>query len=281
MHDAAHMEYLRQKGQNMDFFNGKKVLITGASSGIGADLALYLASLKASLVLLARRKDKLEQIQKQAINLGSPEVLIYEADVRDQKRLNNIAQEVLSKWGFVDIIVANAGLGGLNPAENFSLEIDEEIMGVNYHGMVNTLMPFVPSMIARRSGHLVGVSSLAAFRGLPGASSYSASKRAQAIFLESLRVDLRKYSIAVTSVHPGFVDSEMTRHDAFPMPFKISTRASSICIGNALAKKKPALLYPWPMALFVRINRLLPNFIYDRLLTFLTRKHIRSAQIFH
>lgn len=251
-------------GSLQDWYRGKRIVITGASSGIGMDLAVLLGTWGAHLALSARRRDPMEAIAKQLEGKGV-DVLIYPVDVQDRKGMEAMAADVLQRWGYVDIVIGNAGVGGLNPADAFDLDIHERTYRINCLGLAYTLMPYVPSMIARKSGILCGVSSLAGFRGLPKAASYSSTKSAQGVFLESLRVDLRKHGIAVCRVHPGFVETPMTEHDDFRMPFKIGVRESSVLIAKALKRRKAMYLYPWPMKIVTWFNRMLPPCIFDRL----------------
>jgi len=248
-----------------DFYQGKVVVITGASSGIGADLALLLASYGARLALVARRTDKLAELREQCAAAGA-EVLVHGADVADEAAMLALRDAVLARWGHADIVIANAGVGGLNPADRFSLSVHRKIVETNCIGLANTLIPFVPSMMERHQGQLVGVSSLAAFRGLPKAASYSSTKSQQAVFLESLRVDLRPHGIAVSSIHPGFVVTPMTQHDEFKMPFLVPVRKSSLLVARAIRRRRPVYLYPWPMRLLTWLNRHLPPWLYDRLM---------------
>ncbi len=243
-------------------YKGKKIIITGASAGMGKDLALYLSTFDVHLVLLARREDLLIELKERCEKNGS-KVEIYKADVANSLRMQEIADIILSKWDSVDIVIANAGIGGLNPADQFSLEINKKFIDVNLEGLANTLVPYIQSMIKNKAGQLVGISSLAAFRGLPGGASYSSTKAAQGVFLESLRVDLKKYGIAVSSIHPGFIETHMTNHEEFNMPFKIHVRESSILIAKALMKKKAVYMYPWQMRWVTYINKRLPIWLYD------------------
>ena len=247
-----------------EFYAGKVVVITGASSGIGRDLAVLLASYGSRVALVARRAAMLEEVKNECEREGG-EALVFVGDVTDAAAMAHVCDEVFSKWGFADIVIANAGVGGLNPADNFSLDVHRKVVEINCIGIANTLMPFVQSMVERRAGRLVGVSSLAAFRGLPNAASYSSTKSMQMVFLESLRVDLRKHGIAVSSIHPGFVESPMTEHDEFPMPFMMKTRASSLLIAKAIMKRKALYMYPWQMRVVTFFNKRLPRCIYDRL----------------
>ena len=255
-------------GENMpmkSFYAGKVVVITGASSGIGFDFAEYLAGFGARLALVARRAEKLEELAQRCTAAGA-ETLVLPADVSSLEAMESVRDAVLGKWGSADIVIGNAGVGGLNPADRFDLDIHRKTVEINVLGLAYTLMPFVPGMIERGQGHLVGISSLAAFRGLPKAASYSSTKAAQKTFLESLRVDLRPKGIAVSSIHPGFVATPMTDHDDFTMPFMVPARKSSILIAKALRKRKSVYLYPWQMRLLTMLNKSLPNWLFDRLM---------------
>ena len=246
-------------------FRGKAVLLTGASSGMGWDLALLLASYGAKLVLVARRAQKLEALAAECTELGA-EVLVCAGDVSDRERMAAVAAEAQERFGFIDIAIANAGVGGLNPAPRFDLEIHERTFAINVLGTANTLAPFIRAMVEAGKGQLIGISSLAAFRGLPNAGSYAPSKAAQARMLESWRVDLRPHGVAVSCIHPGFIVSPMTAHSEFQMPFMVPVRKSSILIARAIAKRRAVYLYPWPMRLLTLVNRLLPNWLFDRLM---------------
>ncbi len=247
------------------WFDNKTVLLTGASSGMGWDLALLLASYGSKLVLVARRAQKLEALATECEQLGA-EVLVCAGDVSDRERMAAVAAQAQERFGFVDIAIANAGVGGLNPAPRFDLAIHEKTHAINVIGTANTLAPFIRPMVEAGRGQLVGISSLAAFRGLPNAASYASSKAAQARMLESWRVDLRPHGVAVSCIHPGFIASPMTDHDDFEMPFKVPVRTSSILIARAIAKRRAVYLYPWPMRLLTIVNRLLPTWLFDRLM---------------
>ncbi len=261
------------------FYKGMNVVITGASSGIGRDLALLFAEYGASLALSARRTELLEAVRDECSSFGA-ETYIFPADVTSREEMEAMRDELDEHWDRVDLVVANAGVGGLNPARKFDLEIHRSTVEINLVGTANTLAPFVPRMIERRKGCLVGISSLAAFRGLPGAASYCSSKAAQKAFLESFRVDLRRYGIRVLSIHPGFIETPMTDHGNFQMPFMMPVRKSSLLIARAIMKGKPVYLYPWQMRLITSVNKRLPIFIYDRLVPRLSgqRKDI-SAKV--
>jgi NAD(P)-dependent dehydrogenase (short-subunit alcohol dehydrogenase family) len=240
---------------------GKKVVLTGAASGIGEDLAVQLATDGAELVLIDLLAEKLERVAERCRGKGA-QVRSHAADVTDVARMSEIAAETLARWGSADIVIAGAGLGGINPGRGFSREIDERIMAVNYGGTVNTLTPYIEPMCARRSGTLVGISSLAAFRALPQSASYCASKAAQTRLLDSLRMDLAASGVRVLSVHPGFVATAMADHSEFKMPFKVSVARSTREILGAIRRGSSRHGFPWTMAWISRLSRLVPERAY-------------------
>jgi len=248
-----------------DFYKGKSALITGASSGIGKDLALLWASWGCNVALAARRGELLEEAAAQCRAMGVDAVALS-ADVSNRAAMEAIRDQLIERWGFVDLVIGNAGVGGLNPGHVFDLDIHKKTVEINLIGLANTVVPFIPSMVEKRQGVLVGVSSLAAFRGLPKAGSYSSTKAAQGRLMESLRVDLRKYGVHSMCIHPGFIETPMTEHDDFTMPFMVPVRKSSILISKAIAKKKRVYLYPWPMKILTFFNRIMPCWLYDRLM---------------
>lgn len=248
-----------------DFYKGRTAIITGASSGIGKDLALLWAEWGCNVGLVARRRELLEAVAEECRGLGV-DAVVFQGDVTDREAMERVRDEALEEWGFVDVVVANAGVGGLNPAPHFDMDIHRRTMEINCIGLANTLAPFIGSMVEKGDGILVGVSSLSAFRGLPKAASYSSSKAMQGTFMESLRVDLRPHGVHAFCIHPGFIETPMTDHDDFDMPFMVPVRKSSLLISRAIAKRKRVYLYPWPMKLLTWINMLLPRWLYDRLL---------------
>ena len=245
------------------FFKGKAVFITGAGSGLGKSLAIKLSEYNAKLVLTDKNEKNLKEVIEGASKIcqcvGAP------ADVRNYQELLNLKNKVPKEW-FIEISIANAGVGGINPADHFSLEIDQAIMGINYFGVVNSLHLFLAEMKSLRRGHLVGISSLASIRGLPSASSYSASKAAINNCLESWRLDLAPQNINVSCIRPGFIKTPMTNHDAFPLPFMVSSEEAAKLVLLAIAKNLKVYSFPWPMGFLSFINKFLPVWAYDFIL---------------
>ena len=240
----------------------QRVVITGASSGIGAALARHYAASGATLGLIARRKDQIDQL---AAALPVP-CERYPADVRNASALAAAARHYIDKHGPPDIVIANAGVS-VGTLTDFSEDTDafRDVIDTNVIGVVNTFQPFLSSMRDARHGTLVGIASVAGYRGLPGAGAYSASKAAVIAYLESLRVELHASGIGVITVCPGFIDTPMTEKNPYPMPFRMSADAAASKITSLIARGKAYAVIPWQMAIVARLLRVTPNWLYDRL----------------
>jgi short-subunit dehydrogenase len=266
------------KHANLKAFKDQVIVITGAGSGLGLELAKELASIVEGLILLDIHPMSAEE---QARHFGEFRSKVWwrTVDVRDWHAMQGIAQGHPFKR--VDRVVANAGKGGLNPAHVFDPVTDMTIMSVNYFGTVNTFTAFLPQILKQKKGHFVGICSLAALRGLPNGASYSASKAAQLNFLESWRLDLRPFGIHVTSVLPGFIRTAMANHDEFSMPFMLDSRDCAIQILNAMAAQRKVVILPLLMGWLSRLNRVLPVWLYDILLPQLNGKKLKTeAKVF-
>lgn len=242
----------------------KSAIITGGSSGIGQALARELASRGYGRIALTGRST--ERLASVAEGLsGGCEVRTFVCDIRDADAVRHGVDEVIGTWGVPDLAVANAGVGFPTPAKVLNLDDAREIMRTNFEGMLNLFAPIVPAMVARGSGHIAGVASLAGHRGLPGASMYSASKAAMQAWLEATRIELRHRGVDVTIINPGFVDTPLVHKNRHPMPFIMTGRQAARIICDGLEKKARVVEFPLPMSLLVRTLRWLPAFAYDRL----------------
>lgn len=242
-----------------DYFKGKTVLITGAASGIGRELAILLAPVIKQGLLFDLNGRGLE-VLKQELGENSNRFVFKSGDLRDPESVKNAFSPEAFK---PDIVIANAGLGGVNPANAFDLGLDRLIMEVNYFGTIHTIYPYLDHMKARGSGQLVFVASLAGLRGMPHASSYSASKAAQISLGESCRFDLAPFGIAVTVVMPGFISTPMAEHSEFDKPFTVTVTKCADIILKSVAAKKKMVRFPWPMAILGWFNRLAPVWLCD------------------
>jgi short-subunit dehydrogenase len=251
-----------------------RVIVTGASSGIGAALARHYAGQGAVLGLVARRKTELERLRSELPGAIS----LYPADVRDSHALQAAARDFIARYGCPDIVIANAGISiGTAADSSDDLAVFQEIVDVNVLGMAKTFQPFLSAMRAAGRGTLVGIASVAGYRGLPGSGAYSASKAAAISYLESLRVELHASGIKVVTVCPGYVATPMTARNPYPMPFILSADAAAEKIALIVARGRVHAVIPWPMAPIAGLLRVLPRWLYDRLFARAPRKPRRGG----
>jgi short-subunit dehydrogenase len=252
-----------------------KVVITGASSGIGRALAAEYARRGATLALVARRRDLLDQL---AATLPARS-FTYVADVRDAAALASAARDFHARAGCPDIVIANAGISvGTHTGAAEDNQVFEDILATNVTGMMLTFQPYVEAMRDRGSGILAGIASVAGFRGLPGASAYSASKAAAITYLESLRLEMRGSGVDVVTVCPGYIDTDMTRGNPYPMPFLMAPEAAARNIADAIAARKRFHVLPWQMACVGAVLRRMPRPLYDLLFARAPRKPRRATE---
>jgi short-subunit dehydrogenase len=241
---------------------GQKVIITGASSGIGRALALEYAGRGATLGLIARRADPLAQLAA-SLPVRS---YTYAVDVTDASSLAEAAEDFTARAGCPDIVIANAGVSaGTLTGNAEDNAVFAEVIAINVIGMMLTFQPFVEAMRLQRKGILVGIASVAGFRGLPGAAAYSASKAAAISYLESLRVELRSSGISVITICPGYIDTSMTSKNPYRMPFLMDAAVAASKMAAAIAARKRFYVLPWQMALVGWVLRRLPRPLYDLL----------------
>lgn len=248
----------------MPKLKNKVIWLIGASSGIGEALAEELALAGAKLAITARRKEKLEEIAS-SLNGKGADVSVFPADVMDQKQVSETHAKIISNLGEVDILITNAGTYKPTDAKTFSAGEYAEIMQLNYTSMLYAIEAVLPSMLERKSGHLVGVASLVGYRGLPRASSYGASKAAVINFLEALRFDLLAHDVSVSIVNPGFVKTPLTDKNDFQMPFLVEAKDAAKIIKNGIEKKKKEIHFPWQFSLIFKLLRVLPYPLYEKL----------------
>jgi short-subunit dehydrogenase len=253
----------------MDWPN-KVVMITGASSGIGRGLARELARRGAKIGLVARRKEVLDELvaeiqSERNGNPGTPtaDVLVIAADVQDRESMRAAASQLYSQFGQIDLLVANAGIGVTNDGAELDAEKVANVINVNVIGASNSAAAVLPEMVARGSGHLVVISSLAAYRGLPKSAAYCASKAAVSAMFESLRLDLKPHGIDVTIIHPGFIKTPLTAGRQASLPWLQELDAAVKKIVRAIEARKKSYAFPWQLATIVRAGMIMPNFMYD------------------
>lgn len=237
-----------------------RVVISGASSGLGLALAQHYLQQGAVLAAIARRAELLQALSQQFPH----QVHCYPLDVRDASALQAAAHDFMNRVGVPDIVIANAGVSrGTLTEFAEDLHAFQQVMDINVLGMAKTFQPFIAAIREAKKGTLVGISSVAGFRGMPGSEAYSASKAAATSYLESLRVELRNTGIKVVTLCPGYIRTPMTDVNTYPMPFIIDADDAARRFARVIAKQKSFAVVPWQMGLVGKLLKLLPNWLYD------------------
>ncbi|MBX3024824.1 SDR family NAD(P)-dependent oxidoreductase [bacterium] len=240
-------------------------IITGASSGIGRSLARRLAAAGDPVALIARRRPLLDSLVEEIERAGGQAMAIA-CDVTDRATVRAAVREAETRFGPTERLVANAG--GALGSQPFSAEHVAAVVDLNLLGVANCIDAVLPGMLARRAGHLVAVSSLAASRGLPNSAAYSAAKAGLTNMMESLRIDLRPQGVDVTVLLPGFVRIKpgATRRKR-NKPLRLELEPATRLMHRAIVARKPYYAFPASLAMLVGIARLLPAALYDRILS--------------
>ncbi|MFQ5957755.1 MAG: SDR family NAD(P)-dependent oxidoreductase [Alphaproteobacteria bacterium] len=247
----------------------KSILITGASSGIGAALAAAYAAPGVTLALTGRNEDRLAAIAEHCRGSGA-ETVTAALDVTDARALADWIAEVDARAP-LELVIANAGIsGGTGGGEGEAQA--RRIFAVNVDGVLNTLLPVIPRMQARGRGQVALMSSLAAFRGFPGAPAYCASKALVKTWGEALRGTLGREGVAVSVICPGFVRTPMTDINPYPMPMLMDAKATAALIKRRLARNHGRIAFPWPMYALVWFFGALPPVLTDPLFARLPEK---------
>jgi short-subunit dehydrogenase len=244
-------------------FAGQVAVITGASSGIGLALARTLASEGCKVGLVARRRERLADLDAQIEKSGGTAAVAV-ADVAERSQAVAAIHDLAARLGPVDLLIANAGVGAPTTVEPFNVGDIEKQFRVNVLGVVYSLEAVLPQMLQRRRGHVAAISSLAAYKGLPGESAYTSSKAAVNVFMEGLRVQLRSKGIAVTTICPGFIKTPMTEVNEFKMPWLLTAEEAARRIVRALKRKRKVYNFPWQMTLFMKFVRWAPDWLLER-----------------
>jgi short-subunit dehydrogenase len=243
--------------------NGKRIWLIGASTGIGAELAPQLAAKGARLALSARSEDELRQVASQ-----SGDAIVKPLDVTDGGAMERVANALRSEWGAIDVLIYNAGAWEPTDVARFDVDAFEKQIDVNYRGMMRAIAAVLPDMIAQRSGEIVGVASLSAYGAFPRAEAYGSTKAAVNYMLQALRMDLRRRGIGVTTVNPGFVRTELTARNDFPMPFLMQPGDAARTIVEGLEAGRTEIHFPrrlsWPLKLLTALPRPVYEFLVSK-----------------
>jgi NAD(P)-dependent dehydrogenase (short-subunit alcohol dehydrogenase family) len=241
-----------------------RVLITGASSGLGREMARQLGARGWRVAVTGRREEELKETARQAEAAGG-ECLSLVGSVAEPDTVNRHYSAIRQRWGGLDWAILNAGVGDAVHARRFRADVYHHVFATNVGGAVNWLQAVLPGMIEAGSGTIAGISSLAAWRGLPGAGAYSASKAALATLLESTRVDLRGTGVEVVIVCPGFIrNGSASPAEEAGRPFLMDTAAGVRCILAGIDRKQRIVHFPWPLSYFMKyVVHNMPGLAYD------------------
>ncbi len=248
------------------------VIISGAASGIGLELGRLFARRGASVGLIDRDRTKLEEFADELLRAGA-RCTISIIDVRQREQVQGAVQEIVRALGPPDILIPCAGVCRASTVDDLKIADLEEIVRINFLGVIYMIEAALPAMLPRKSGHIVGISSMAGLRGIPFEPAYSASKAAVAAYLESLRSELRPRGIAVTTVFPGYVQTplldeingmmgaDMSRGKA------LTALAAAVTIMMAIDRRRSYIYLPWTLGFSARMSRLMPPRLYDRVMS--------------
>ncbi len=248
----------------------KSILITGASSGIGEALARLYAASGVNLAITGRDSERLEGVASQCRSQGA-QVVAKTIDVQDSESMKQWIGEIDNEAP-LELVIANAGISAGTGKGGETAEQARRIMAVNVDGVFNTLLPAIERMKVRRAGQVAIMSSLAGFRGFPGAPAYCASKAAVRLWGESLRGELFTHNVEVSVICPGFVRSRMTAVNEFPMPFLMDGDRAAKIIQRGLSKNRPRIAFPIRLYSVVWMLALLPSIVIDPILRRLPQK---------
>lgn len=238
--------------------SGSVAWVVGGSSGIGAAVARELRSRGALVAISARRQDQLDEV-------SDGTMLAVAADVTDAQSLNAAASRIREELGPIDLAVLSAGYWKQMTGNDWDSESFEQHVQVNLIGMSNSIAAVLPDMLARHSGVIAGISSVAGYRGLTGSAAYGATKAGQINLLESLRIQIARAGVRVITVCPGFVRTDLTAVNDFPMPFIIEADQAGRAICDGLERERTEIVFPVRMALLMKAARLVPVSLWSAL----------------
>lgn len=235
---------------------GQTVWLIGASSGIGAALAPKLTAQGARLAISARREAELEKV---AAACAPARVLVKPLDVTDAPAVEAVYQDLAAALGRVDVVIYSAGQWAKADVTTFDVEAAVKQIDVNYLGLLRVAGAVMPDMIARRSGAIAGMASVAGYAGLPRAAAYSSSKAGVIAFLQSIRMELKKFGVEVITLSPGFVETPLTDKNDFTMPFMLKADDAADRIVEGLLKGDVEVHFPKRLSIPMKIWTALPR----------------------
>jgi short-subunit dehydrogenase len=240
-----------------------RVFITGASSGIGEGFARHYGRAGATIGLVARRRDALEQLAE-SLRAAGATACVYAADVTDTAAMQRAIDDFVALAGGADRVIANAGVTIKNSVLEGDARSVADLLRVNVEGTTNTIVPFIPILRRQKSGTLVAVSSMAGHRGLPGRAAYSASKAAVITFMDGLRMSLHGSGVHAMSLCPGFIRTPMTEPHADKLPFLLELPEAVRLMTLAIERRECTYTLPWQMNMLRHLLVRAPEWLIRR-----------------
>jgi len=255
------------------YYNQRVIWLTGASTGIGEALAREITTTGAQLIISARDAQKLEKLSRE---LGQ-NCMAIPADISIKEQNIAAIETIIKRFGRLDTIILNAGINAYVERHDFNSSVFEKIIQTNFMGMVYGIEASLPYLKQAKHPHIVGMSSTAAYRGLPRAEAYGASKAAIKNMLEALRLNLLPLDISVSVICPGFVKTPLTDKNDFDMPFKISAEEAADTITDQMACYKQEIHFPKRFSIPIKLVSFLPSEWYTALLKRTVRNTEKQA----
>jgi short-subunit dehydrogenase len=239
----------------------RNVWLIGASTGIGAAMVPLLVREGARLAISSRRESELEALATRYT--AGHTITVKPLDVTDKDAIARVADELRAQWGRIDVLIYNAGAWAPIDVTAFDAEAFQQQIDVNFTGMMRAIVGVLPGMLERKSGDIVGVASLSAYGAFPRAEAYGSTKAAVNYMLQSLRFDLKTHGIGVVTVNPGFVDTDLTRDNDFPMPFLMKPEDAAREIITGMKSGAAEVHFPKRLSFPLKLLTALPRPLYD------------------
>ena len=252
----------------MDYY-GKVILITGASSGIGAALALALAKHNNRIIITARRDNLLKGIAQKIKDAGS-EALYFTGDATNEAHGEKVVAEIIKKYGTIDMAILNVGIGPPSNTLSTSAKKIKFCLEANYYSFINFFCPIITQMKQQNQPCMIAhMNSQATWFGIPMQGDYTAAKAAVRLFIDTARMELKHFGfkhIALQTIHPGFVDTEAVREDGIPTPNEISEEKAAQYVLEGLKKEMRENIFPPGTKWATKLGKILPHGLLTRIL---------------
>jgi short-subunit dehydrogenase len=243
---------------------GRRMWLIGASTGIGAALGPGLVREGVLLAISSRNEAELDSVADNAARYGTRPV-VKPLDVTDAEAIKRVHAELTAEWGRIDVLFYNSGIWLRTYVEDFDADNAARQVEVNLIGMMRAVGTVLPDMVAKRDGDIIGMASLAGYRGYPRAAGYSSSKAGAIAFLQAIRMELNRYDVGVTTINPGFVKTPLTGPESSSMPFVVSADDASRTIIRGLLRGETEIHFPRRVSWPLKVVTALPSPLYESL----------------